>query len=200
MTGRKTPKPIRGNIYMVDPNRLVLTCQIGHRHEYDLLGDLIISCAEPSCTQKIQKTKIMAGIHPYIIWTELEYGNNFHLYYAIPLTSKTTFDGLPTAIPLVRDTGNGLDKDSFALIHQVTPINSECFRDIQGQWLERKGRLSPKQMKRLEEQLKKFWIFSMSMDEDWFKQNASLELCQAIFANLSMTDREIFIEWGLENI
>jgi mRNA interferase MazF len=194
------PKPIRGNIYMVDPNRLVLTCQIGHRHAYDLLGDTSISCAEPGCDWSIQKTKIMAGFHPYIIWTDLEYGNNFHLYYAIPLTSKSTFEGLPTAIPIVRDIGNGLDKNSFALIHQITPINSECFRDIQGQWLERKGRLSTKQMKRLEEQLQRFWMISMSMDEDWFKKNASLELTQAIFTNLSVADREAFIEWGLGKI
>jgi mRNA interferase MazF len=200
MTGRKTPKPIRGNIYMVDPNRLVLTCQSGHRYAYDILGDPTILCVEPNCTQTIQTTKIMAGRHPYIIWTDLEYGDNFHLYYAIPLTSKTTFDGLPTAIPIIRDTGNGLDKDSFALIHQITPINSECFRDIQGQWLERKGRLNTKQMKRLEEQLKRFWMISITMDEEWFKKNASLELCQAIFANLSVADRESFIEWGLNKI
>jgi mRNA interferase MazF len=185
---------------MVDPDRLVLTCQMGHRHSYDILGGTTTRCAEPSCTESIQTTKIMAGRHPHLIWTSLEYGNNFHLYYAIPLTSQNTFTGLPTAIPIRSDSGNGLAKDSFALIHQITPINSECFRDSQGQWIERTGRLSPKYMERLEEQLKRFLMISMGMDDNWFKQNASIELCQIIFGNLSFADQEEFLKWGLDKI
>ncbi len=185
---------------MVDPNLLVLSCKAGHRHAYDLLGGTTTRCAEPSCTERIQTTKIMAGSHPHLIWTSLEYGNDFHLYYAIPLTSQTTFAGLPTAIPIRKDSGNGLDKDSFALIHQITPIDSECFRDSQGEWSERKGRLGKKSMDRLEEQLKRFLMISMGMNEDWFKQNASVELCQIVFGNLSLADQKIFIEWGLDKI
>jgi mRNA interferase MazF len=200
MADRKPPQPTRGSIYMVDPNLLVLSCKAGHRHSYDILGGTTTGCAEPSCAERVQTTKIMAGTHPHLIWRSLEYGNNFHLYYAIPLTSQTTFNGLPTAIPIRRDSGNGLDKDSFALIHQVTPVNSECFRDSQGQWIERMGRLGKKSMDRLEEQLKKFWLISMSMDEDWFRQNASLAMCQTIFGNLSPADQEAFIQWGLDKI
>jgi mRNA interferase MazF len=200
MTGRKPQKPIRGSIYMVDPNRLVLACQMGHRHSYDILTSTATKCAEPSCSERIQITKIMAGRHPHLIWTSLEYGDNFHLYYAIPLTSQTTFAGLPTAIPIRKDSGNGLDKDSFALIHQITPINSECFKDIQGQWIERKGRLSKQYLERLEEQLKRFLMISMGMDDNWFKQNASIELCQIIFGNLSFADQEEFLKWGLDKI
>jgi hypothetical protein len=43
-------------------------------------------------------------------------------------------------------------------------------------------------------------MISMGMNEDWFKQNASVELCQIVFGNLSLADQKIFIEWGLDKI
>jgi hypothetical protein len=38
------------------------------------------------------------------------------------------------------------------------------------------------------------------MDDNWFKQNASIELCQIIFGNLSFADQEEFLKWGLDKI
>lgn len=50
---------------------------------------------------------------------------NFIFTIRIPLTSKDTFRGLPTAYPIKANPSNGLADNSLALVHQLTTIDPE---------------------------------------------------------------------------
>lgn len=53
------------------------------------------------------------------------------LYSVIPLTSSSRErdKGLPTAYPLKATSKNGLDQDSFALVHQIVTIDGNSFKN-----------------------------------------------------------------------
>lgn len=122
----------------------------------------------------------MRGTHPYIVWSEYTYGK-FHLYHAIPLTSKETFTGLPTTYPIKPSPSNGLTCKSFALVHQLVPLDPECFKDANGNWMQRLGGISTGERKAVEQRVRFALNLSSDPSEDWFVQNASPELLEKVF-------------------
>ena len=131
----------------------------------------------------------MRGKHPHIIWSEYSYGK-FHTYHVIPLTSKDTFRGLPSVYPIKKNGRNGLDKNSLALVHQLTMIDSECLRYGNGQWMQRMGVISADDRKAIELRLKFSLQLSETPSDDWFTENASPELLKQIFSNLNKEQQE----------
>ena len=131
----------------------------------------------------------MRGKHPHIIWSEYSYGK-FHTYHVIPLTSKDTFRGLPSVHPIKKNGRNGLDKNSLALVHQLTMIDSECLKYGNGQWMQRMGVISADDRKAIELRLKFSLQLSETPSDDWFTENASPELLKQIFSNLNKEQQE----------
>lgn len=186
MAGRK---PCQGWIYQVNPMRVILRCKAGHEHLYNISGPEELNCFNSSCTLKINSSRVMRGTHPYIIWSDYSYGK-FHLYHAIPLTSKDTFRGLPTAYPIKVNPRNGLTCNSLALIHQLIPIDPECFKEANGRWMERIGVINTDEKKDIDERLRVALNLSSNLNEDWFTENASPELLEKVFLKLDPSQRE----------
>lgn len=174
---------------MVDPGRVVLKCKSGHEQIYDISGPRELDCSHSSCTLKINSSRVMRGYHPYIVWSDYSYGK-FHLYHAIPLTSKDTFRGLPTAYPIKMNLRNGLTCNSLALVHQLTTIDVESFKDSNGDWMHRLGVINLDEKRDLEDRLRLALNLSNCPSEDWFAQNASPELLERVFVQIDPSQRE----------
>ncbi|CBN56478.1 conserved hypothetical protein [Kamptonema sp. PCC 6506] len=124
------------------------------------------------------------GEHPYIIWTSDQFQDDveyIQTFTVIPLTSQETYKGLPTAYPINSTSKNGLSANSFALVHQICTVDANCFKDLQGNWSDRIGQLDKGDKEAIEERLKYFLNLQESPGEDWFAQNASIELLQKVF-------------------
>jgi mRNA interferase MazF len=96
------------------------------------------------------------------------------------LTSQETYKGLPTTYPVNATTRNGLDNKSYILVHQLTTVEANCFKDADGNWSERIGQLGPEEKQGIEKRLKYFLNIQENPSEDWFKKNASIELLQKV--------------------
>lgn len=164
---------------MINPSRVVLKCGLGHKNVYDISGAKELNCSDSSCNSKINASQVMRGIHPYIVWSDFTYGK-FHLYHVIPLTSQETFKGLPTSYPIKANSRNGLTRNSLALVHQLTVIDPECFKDNNGNWMTRRGIINVDEKKDLEERVKLALNLPNHPSEDWFTRNASPELLEKI--------------------
>lgn len=186
MAGQK-PRP--GWIYMIDPKRVVLKRSLGHEQIYDISGPEELNCSHSQCTQKINSSRVMRGTHLHIVWSEYNHGK-FHLYHAIPLTSKETFRGLPTAYPIKANSRNGLACNSLALVHQLTPIDLECFKETSGDWMKRIGLINADEKKDIEERLRLALSLPSDPNEDWFIRNASPELLEKVFMQIEPSQRE----------
>ncbi|MEM9007898.1 MAG: type II toxin-antitoxin system PemK/MazF family toxin [Cyanobacteria bacterium P01_F01_bin.86] len=116
------------------------------------------------------------------------------------MTSQTTFAGLPTTYPIRNTARNGLEKTSYALVHQICTLDSNCFKDGSGNWLRRKGQLEKKDKEELDRRLKFLLGFDDNPNEDWFKQNATPELVQKIYGYLSESDRNTLLENLLDGL
>jgi mRNA interferase MazF len=196
-------RPRQGWVYMINPLRISLQCANGHQHIYNLDALEEVDCQTRSCNYKINSSRVFRGTHPHIIWTSDEFqdeSNFIQTYTTIPLTSKNTFSGLPTTYPITNTTKNGLDKKSYALVHQVSTVDGHCFKDASGNWLDRMGQLDPTDKEEIERRLKYFFGFDNSPDEDWFKQNASLKLVQKIFSYLPNSEKDKSLETLLEDL
>ncbi|MFX0100909.1 MAG: type II toxin-antitoxin system PemK/MazF family toxin [Candidatus Hodarchaeota archaeon] len=69
--------------------------------------------------------------------------NSFNdMVTVIPLTSKTSAEAMPYVQKIVKDPGNGLDFDSFAILFNMRSLSFERFKN-------RVGRLSKKSIKLL---------------------------------------------------
>lgn len=196
-------RPRQGWIYMINPLLVSLRCGYGHQHIYNLDASEELDCQTSSCNQKINSSRVFRGTHPYIIWTSDQFQDEsgyIQTYTTIPLTSQTTFSGLPTTYPIANTTRNGLEKKSYALVHQVFTVDGHCFKNVSGDWLDRMGQLDATDKEGIERRLKYFFGFAHSPDEDWFKQNASPELVQKIFGYLPNTEKNKVLETLLEDL
>lgn len=182
---------------MINPYRVSLRCSSGHIHIYNLDEPGDIECRTVSCSLRINSSRVWRGTHPYIILTDGKFQDEsgyIQTFTAIPLTSQTTFSGLPTTYPINNTARNGLSKKSYALVHQICTVDGNCFKDASGTWLEREGQLDPKDKSEITKRLKFFLGFDNSPDDDWFKQNASPELVQKIYGYLSDAEKNALLE------
>jgi mRNA interferase MazF len=192
-------KPRQGWIYFINPYRLSLSCKLGHTHIYNLNEPSEISCKTTSCTQIINSSRLFRGEHPYIIWThdDFEDGYNYiKTFTAIPLTSSTRErdKGLPTAYPINATSRNGLDRQSFALVHYICTVDASCFKDTKGDWLGRIGQVDKSDKEAIEERLKYFLNIQENPSDDWFTNNASPELLKKVFNYLSEDIKQSALE------
>jgi mRNA interferase MazF len=183
-------KPRQGWIYLINPYRVLLRCKLGHYHIYNLDEPGEISCKTTSCRQIINSSKVFLGKHPYIIWTSdkfLDDSNYIDTLTVIPLTSSTAErdKGLPTAYPINATVKNGLNKQFFALVHQICTVDANCFKDAKGDWLNRVGQIDKPDKESMEERLKYFLNIQENPNDDWFVKNASPELLKKVFDNYS---------------
>jgi mRNA interferase MazF len=189
---------------MINPYRVSLRCSSGHIHIYNLDEPGEVECRTFSCSWTINSSRVFRGTHPHVIWTSNEFQDESSGYVqtftAIPLTSQTTFSGLPTIYPINSTARNGLSKKSYALTHQICTVDGNCFKDSSGNWLQREGQLDLKDKEEIAKRLKFFLGFDSSPDEDWFKQNASPELVQKIYGYLSDAEKNSLLESLLDDL
>ncbi|WP_371357304.1 type II toxin-antitoxin system PemK/MazF family toxin [Hydrocoleum sp. CS-953] len=76
----------------------------------------------------------------------------------MPLTSQETYKGLPTTYPINPTTKNCLDKKYFALVHQICTLDANYFKNSEGKWKKRIGKLDNSDIKAIGERLKTFFI------------------------------------------
>lgn len=191
-------KPRQGWIYFINPYRVSLRCKLGHTHIYTLDEPGEISCKTVSCTQVINSSRVFRGEHPYIIWTSDKFADDLNYvdtFTVIPLTSSTRErdKGLPTAYPINPTSKNGLDQQSFALIHQICTVDANCFKAREN-WLKRIGQIERFDKEAIEERLKYFLNLQENPSDDWFAKNASPELFKKVFNYLPEDSKQSVIE------
>jgi mRNA-degrading endonuclease toxin of MazEF toxin-antitoxin module len=187
---------------MINPYRVSLQCHDRHQHIYELVEPGEVNCKTTSCSLTINSSRVFRGTHPHIIWTSDEFQDTsdyIQTFTAIPLTSQTTFAGLPTTYPITNTARNGLSDKSYALVHQVCTVDGNCFKDASSNWLDRKGQLDKNDKIEIEKRLKYFLGFNDEPDEDWFKKNASPALVQKIYGYLSESDRSVLLNSLLDD-
>ncbi|MDF5729718.1 MAG: type II toxin-antitoxin system PemK/MazF family toxin [Rhizonema sp. PD38] len=188
-------KPRQGWIYCINPYRVSLRCKLGHVHIYNLDAPGEVECQ--TCTENINSSRVFRGLHPYIIWTSDQFQDEsgyVATFSVIPLTSQGTFNGLPTTYPINSTSRNCLDKNSYALVHQICTVDANCFKDSSENWLNRIGQLDKADKEALELRLKYYLDITENPSEDWFAQNASPELLKKVFDYLSEDTKNSAIE------
>ncbi|MEH2253322.1 MAG: type II toxin-antitoxin system PemK/MazF family toxin [Nostoc sp.] len=168
---------------------------MGHVHIYNLDEPGEIECQ--TCTENINSSRVFRGTHPYIIWTSDQFQDEsgyIATFSVIPLTSQGTFNGLPTTYPINSTSRNGLDKNSYALVHQIYTVDANCFKDSSANWLDRIGQLDKLDKDTIEERLKYFFNIQENPSEDWFAQNASPELLKKVFDYLPEDTKNLAVE------
>ncbi|MEO1427912.1 MAG: type II toxin-antitoxin system PemK/MazF family toxin [Cyanobacteria bacterium J06633_8] len=198
-------KPRQGWIYVINPYRVSLRYKLGHIHIYYLEQPGEIDCQTNSCNQIINSSRVFRGEHPYIIWTSDQFQkdiNYIDTFTAIPLTSSTRErdKGLPTAYPINATSRNGLDKQSFALVHQVCTVDANCFKDKNGDWLTRIGQIDKPDKQAIEERLKYFLNIQENPSHDWFMENATPELLKMVFDNLPDNSKKSVLEELIDDV
>ncbi|MBD2133540.1 MULTISPECIES: type II toxin-antitoxin system PemK/MazF family toxin [unclassified Sphaerospermopsis] len=194
-------KPRQGWIYWINPYRVSLRCKLGHVHIYNLDEPGEVECQ--TCKENINSSRVFRGTHPYIIWTSDQFQDEsgyIATFSVIPLTSQTTFNGLPTTYPINRTARNGLDKNSYVLVHQICTVDANSFKDSSENWLNRIGQLDKPDKEAIEERLKYFLNIQDNPSEDWFAQNASPEIVKKVFDYLSEEDKSSVIEELINNL
>ena len=192
-------KPRQGWIYIINPYRVSVRCKRGHFHIYNLDEPGEICCKTNSCTEIINSSRVFRGEHPYIIWTSNKFQDDFNYietFTAIPLTSSTRErdKGLPTAYPINPTSRNELDKQSFALVHQICTIDANCLKNVKGDWLIRIGQIDKADKEAVEERLKYFLDIQENPSDDWFIKNASPELLKKVFGYLPEYEQQSVLE------
>jgi mRNA interferase MazF len=190
VAGQNSPR--QGWIYKIDPYRVSLKCSKEHQHIYNLISPGEVECQTTSCSSIINSSRVLRGTHPYIIWTSEQFlseSNYIQTFTAIPLTSQTTSVGLPTTYPITNTVKNGLDKKSYALVHQICIVDGNCFKDESGNWFSRCSQLDAKDKTEIQERLKYYLNFDSILSEDWFKKNATPEIIKKLFGYLSDSEK-----------
>jgi mRNA interferase MazF len=188
---------------MINPHRISLRCNNGHQHIYNLDEPGEINCQTASCSLTINSSRVFRGTHPHIIWTSNKFqdvSGYIQTFTVIPLTSKTTFSGLPTTYPITNTTRNGLGSRSYVLVHQICTVDGNCFKNKFGDWLNRNGQLDKNDKDEIQKRLKYFLGFDNEPDEDWFKKNATSDLVQRVFDYLPDSEKSALIESLLDDI
>lgn len=198
-------KPRQGWIYFINPYRLSLRCKLGHIHIYNLNEPGEISCKTSSCTQIINSSRVFRGEHPYIIWTCDSFQDDcsyIETFTVIPLTSSTREmdKGLPTAYPINATSKNGLNKQSFALAHQICTVEANCFKEKNGDWLARIGQIDKPDKEAIDERLKYLFNIQEEPSNDWFVNNASPELLKKVFNYLSEDIKQSALEELIDDL
>lgn len=182
---------------MISPYRVSLTCKAKHTYIYNLDEPGEIPCKIESCSLTINSSHVFRGTHPYVIWTsdQFQYDSSYiKTFIAIPLTSKTTFAGLPTTYPITKTARNSLMEKSYALVNQICTVDSACFKDKDDCWIERIGQLDQKDKNGIEERLKYVLNINEEPSEDWFKKNTSPELIKRLYSYLPASIQEEALE------
>lgn len=198
----KTPR--QGWIYFINPYRVSLRCKRGHTHMYNLDEPGEIQCQNADCMQKMNSSRVFRGEHPYIIWTSDQFRDNVNYietFTTIPLTSSSRErdKGLPTAYPINPTSRNGLDQKSFALVHQICTVDASCFKDKQGDWLNRIGQIDKADKEAVGERLKYLLDIPQNPSDDWFRKNASPELFKKVYNYLPEDKKESALEELIDN-
>lgn len=196
-------RPRQGWIYMVDPYQVSLCCRAGHTHIYELTEPGEIQCRSSACLLKINSSHVFRGTHPYIIWTSEEFQDDTEYvktFIAIPLTSQTTFVGLPTTYPVVASSKNGLTKTSYALVNQLCTIDGNCFKKSDGDWLEAMGKLETKDREKIKERLQYLLGITNEPTADWFQKNISPELIKQVYGYLPDEQKAKVLEDLLDSL
>lgn len=188
---------------MLNPYRVSLRCHNGHQYIYELTEPSEVECKHESCGLTINSSRVLRGNHPYVIWVSEDFEavtKSLKTITVIPLTSQTTFSGLPTTYPLNPNSKNNLEKKSYVLVHQIITIDINCLKKSNGDWLERIGQLGKDDKEAIEKRLNFYLNLSNIPDDDWLKQNASPELLVKIFDYLPDEDKEKSISTLLDKI
>lgn len=182
---------------MINPYRVSLSCSRGHRHFYTLAEPGMVECQTSTCDLEINSSRVFRGAHPYIIWTSDQFQDDsryIQTFTVIPLTSQQTFSGLPTTFPINSTAKNGLDKKSYALVHQICTVDNNCFKDANESWIQRMGQLERKDKSGIEERLKYFLDIGDNPSDDWFQANATPALVQKIYGYLPDVEKSALLE------
>ena len=163
-----------------------------------------IDCQTTDCTQKMNSSRVFRGEHPYMIWISDKFQDNVNYidtFTTIPLTSSSRErdKGLPTAYPINPTSRNGLDKKSFALVHQICTVDANCFKNPQGDWLKRIGQIDTSDREAIEEILKYFLDIQENPSDDWFTKNASPEILRKVFDYLPENEQKSVLEELIDN-
>lgn len=188
---------------MIDPSRVVLTCKNRHSRAYTLAEHGEVECKAESCHLTINSSHITRGRHPYVVVTSNEYQdgvNRIPTLLAIPLSSQSTFAGLPDVYPINKTSENGLDFKSYALVHQVKVIDAACFKDPAGSWMLRIGQLSLSDKEAIETRLQYVLGIGFNPSDEWFRQNSNSELLLKVYGHLSEEEQATLLENMLENL
>lgn len=142
---------------------------------------------------------------PYIIWTSDKFKNGVNYidtFTAIPLIFSILEKnkGLPTVYPINPTKSNGLDKQSFALVHHIFTVDASCFKNVKGDWLTRIGQIDKPDKQAIEERFKYFLEITENPNDDWFVKNASPEVLNQVFDNLSADNRESALEVLIDDV
>ncbi|MGD1701634.1 type II toxin-antitoxin system PemK/MazF family toxin [Dapis sp. BLCC M229] len=194
MVEQKNQTPRKGWIYIIDPQKVYLTCKLGHTYSYNIEPLDYVECHHPSCKHTVNPSRVLRGKHPYIVLTSekfLDQSGYIKTFNAIPLTSQKTYKGLPTAYPINPTAKNCLDKKSFALVHQICTIDANYFKDREGKWKKRVGQLDKEDREEIGKRLTD--LFDLEPD-DWFTKNASPELLIKIMYKIPENERHLAIE------
>jgi hypothetical protein len=87
---------------------------------------------------------------------------------------------LPTTYPLPPNQNNGLSEKSYVLVHQWTTVDANCFKNSNGNWLERVGQVTKDDRQEIDERLK-YFLAMPENPEDWLIKNASPEILVKVF-------------------
>lgn len=195
--------PRQGWIYMLNPYRVSLQCSNGHQHFYALPAPEKVECFTVSCDRLINSSRVFRGTHPHIVWTSDQFQDNSNYvqtFAVIPLTSQSTFVGLPTTYPIPVTTKNGLTNKSYGLIHQLYTIDGNCLKDDTGKWLQRDGQLNANDKIEIQRRLQYFLGFNNNPNEDWFKDNATPKILENLYGYLSDEDKNTLMASLLDNL
>lgn len=186
-------RPRLGWIYKINPYRVSLRCRNGHQYLYELEEPGELVCKRSGCSLKINSSRVIRGYHPYIVWENDQFQDEaryIQTFTAIPLTSKKTYAGLSTAYPITKTVSNGLEKTSYALVHQICVVDGNCFKGSDGRWLDRIGQISKNDKQEIKETLVYYLDIRQEPTEDWFKDNASPALLKKVFDLIPDSDKE----------
>jgi mRNA interferase MazF len=185
---------------MIDPNQLVLRCKNGHLNRYNISGPATVSCLEVNCSESINSSRVERGVHPHIFWS-ISNQDIFPIAYAIPLTSKDTFAGLPTTYPVPATKSTGLKNLSYALVNQFVTIDIECFKNTNGDWHERLGGLPKDDINALAEIIKFCFDLAENPIDDWFVKNTDPKIItDLILSKFDQSQQEQIIDGLLDGL
>jgi len=200
---RMTPR--QGWVYMIDASTVLATCRGGH-FQFAHLDVGEADCVRADCTQKVNLSHVQRGPRPYVVWSHSDLLDGQKMYNtitAIPLTSKSTYNGLPTTYPINKSTKNGLTERSHAIITQITAIDHRAFKEQENSkdvWRHRVGQLDKDDKEAIAARIAYLFGVDETPSPDWFKQHASIDLIEQVFDNLPADQRSVAIERLIEKL